>query len=85
MQKIFWKDFDKYILTKRFVYLFVTNNSAHLVPIDALSKDEKLFLIQTIKSKIRKQTLGCLFYIVICFILFFVLVGVVQYLSVNLS
>jgi hypothetical protein len=78
-QKVLWKDFVKYILTKRFVYLFVSNNSAHLVPLDELTNDEKLFLIQIVKSKVNKQKSGCILALIICLVLFLVTVGIVQY------
>ena len=79
-QKILWKDFSKYVLTKRFVYLFVANNSAHFIPISELSNEEKQFIIQNVKSKVKKHKNGCLFAILIFLIIFVVTVGIIQFL-----
>lgn len=78
-QQIRWQEFNKFIITKRFIYLFIANNSAHIVPISTLSNDEKLFVVQHIKSKVKKHKMGCLFVVVIGMIIFLVTVGILQF------
>ncbi|GIO31747.1 MULTISPECIES: YcxB family protein [Paenibacillus] len=80
-QRVFWSDFVKYILTERFVYLFVSNNSAHLVPLNALSNDEKNFLIQIIQSRLKTQQKSSFSTVVICLVLLLLTVGFIQYFN----
>ncbi|WP_370452300.1 YcxB family protein [Cohnella sp. AR92] len=74
-----WQDFTKYIVTKKNAYLFITNQSAHLIPLSGLAYEDLVFLLGILKGNVTKQKKGCLFTLAICLLAFLLLVGLVQF------
>ncbi len=80
-QRMNWNDVQKYIITKNAIYLFVSSNSAHVIPFRSLSSEQTDQLIRLVTVKIhhkqKKNVLGILFIALLSFVL---VVEIIQYI-----
>jgi hypothetical protein len=78
-QKILWNDLVRTILTKESIYLFISSNSAHIIPLRELTMEQRQFLSHIMKTKVKKQKPSFVRPLGICLILFLVTIGIVRY------
>ncbi|WP_420319377.1 YcxB family protein [Gorillibacterium massiliense] len=80
-QKINWADIKKYVITKNGLSLFVSANSAHLIPLASMSNADRDTLIRLVVSKVPQQKRNVLPSIFFYLLIFLVVIGIIQFMS----